>query len=737
MWWSENPHFNVAIATGNLSGRIVVDVDGVEGEESLATLEKQFGTLPVTVTQITPGKMIDGQWTGKGRHLMFRTNGQQFSCRTGIVKNIDIKADGGYIVAAPSVHPDGTGSYTFADGLSFNGIESAELSQSWSTWILAEQEKKKSKAPVVHDLPSASEAIIEACRQEVAKIKPAIQGQGGDKKTFRVACLVFHDFGLSEAEGRPILEEYNRRCVPAWDERKLQHKIDSAVVHSGNKPRGWKRSERPIEGEYFPPFGAFVLNPSRTLPTALAFRRAMYHHTEDFTLRYYAGDFYRWSENHYQKMAPEVIRGTLLDWMTRAVMLKQDKTNPDGVTPVPFAAKSQAVNDAIDALKPVCLVNNTVNPGSWLGNDEMPLTIPPIFAKNCVYDWQTGTKHPCSPHWFNLSSLNTVIDDNPPEPTRWLRFLSELWGDDQTSKDLLHEFMGLCLTPDTSFNKMLLFVGPIRSGKGTIFRLMQAILGLENVATPTTDSLVHRFGLQSLLGKPLATIGDARFAGGDIQTAIERLLHITGEDSIDVDAKYRDPVSVKLTARLMVGSNEMPRLPDIAGAVASRCLVLQMTKSFLGCEDRGLDAALLLELPGIVKLMIEGLRRLHRQGFSQPVYHKEFIRDLEELGSPVRAFIRECCTVGSENKVASATLWDRWQQWCGKNEQPCGDTARFGRNLRTCCPEINRKRAEDGWYYAGIGLRQSLSTPPTLRLSTDAQWSQSGVGNGISVEAAV
>jgi len=243
-WWSDNPHYNVAIATGNRSGTIVIDIDGAEGEESLATLEKQLGTLPVTITQITPGKMINGQWTGKGRHLIFRTNGQQFSCRTGIVKSIDIKADGGYIVAAPSVHPDGTGSYTFAEGLSFNDIEPAELPQSWNTWILAEQDKKKSKAPMSHTLPPASEAIIEACRQEVARIKPAVQGHGGDKKTFRVACLIFHDFGLSEAEGRPILEEYNLRCVPAWDERKLQHKINSAFSHAGMKPRGWKRSDR-------------------------------------------------------------------------------------------------------------------------------------------------------------------------------------------------------------------------------------------------------------------------------------------------------------------------------------------------------------------------------------------------------------------------------------------------------------------------------------------------------------
>jgi len=123
-----------------------------------------------------------------------------------------------------------------------------------------------------------------------------------------------------------------------------------------------------------------------------------------------------------------------------------------------------------------------------------------------------------------------VIDDDAPAPERWLRFLYDLWGDDQASKDLLHEFLGLSLTMDTSYHKILLIVGPPRGGKGTIIRVVIAIHGQENVAPPSTDSLVQDFGLQPLIGKPLAVISDARFAGRNIQVAIERLLNISGED---------------------------------------------------------------------------------------------------------------------------------------------------------------------------------------------------------------
>lgn len=701
-WWSENPNFNIGIATGNVPGVIVIDVDGQAGEQSLVILEQEYGKLPVTVTQITPGKIIEGQHTGRGRHLIFKTGGRSFSCQQDIFKSkskVDIKSDGGYIVAARSIHPHGTGFYEFAAEFSFEDMEPAELPSTWVTFLHSEQQKKKRAAATEHTLPSASEAVIEACRQEIARCMPAIEGDSGDKQTFTIACTIFHDWGLSELEGKAILDEYNLRCKPMWTEIQLLHKIDCAIVFPGEKPRGWKRFEHPIEGEYYPPFGAFVLHPSRTQPIALAFRRAVYSHAEGFTLRYHTGNFYHWSGNYYRQVSADTIKAGLLDWMTRAVMLKKGES-------VRFPAKNATVNDTLEALKGICAVDNLIESGAWLGDaDEMPLTTPPIFTQNCVYDWQTETKYPRSPLWFNQSCVNTLIEDNPMKPERWNQFLDDLWGDDQASKDLLHEFMGLTFSLDTSFQKILLLLGPPRAGKGTIARILTAIHGHANVAAPTTESLTHDFGLQPLLGKPLAIISDARFAGRNIQVAIERLLNISGEDSITINRKYRDPVTVKLPTRLIIISNELPRLPDNAGALANRFLALRLQKTFLGQEDRGLNAALLQELPGILNLMIEGLQRLHRQGFSQPVYHETLIRDLEELGAPVRTFVREHCDLGTDKRASTESLWAAYKRYQGEE---CGSQSAFGRSLKACYPDIVKKRHhEDGYCYYGIGLRSS------------------------------
>ena len=489
-----------------MSGIVVVDVDGSTGKQSLLELEKRFGTLPQSVMQITPGKIIDGQRTGKGHHWIFMTGQRKFRCRINIAEKIDIKADGGYIVAAPSVHPAGTGSYAFAKGLSFEDIKLAELPAAWIEFLLPKEPAKGQATADCPELPPASEAIIEACRQEIVLWEPAVEGQGGDKQTYKVARTIFYDWGLDEHEGEPILNEFNMRCVPAWDNKQLQHKIDCALTSPGKRQRGWKRTARPIKGEYHPAFGAFVLNPSRTRPSALAFRREHYHHAEDVILRYYAGDFYCWSKNHYKQIPTEVIKGDVLDWLTKAVKLDRHGKQ------VPFPANNKNVNDVVEALKSVCLLPEEIEPGTWLDDGEKRPASSFIFAQNGVYDWKADKGYCCSPLWFNLSCLNTVIRDKALTPKRWLQFLDELWGNDQASKDLLHEFMGLTLTLDTSFQKMLLIIGPKRSGKGTIFRTLEAIHGKENVAGPTADSLTQNFGLAPLLGKPLAIIRDARFA---------------------------------------------------------------------------------------------------------------------------------------------------------------------------------------------------------------------------------
>jgi hypothetical protein len=100
-WWTEtNGLANVAIATGAPSGLVVLDVDAKSGGlNALAELEQQHGKLPTTPTAHTGSG---------GKHYFFRYPlGAKIGNRTGIVPGIDVRGDGGYVIAPPSDHASG------------------------------------------------------------------------------------------------------------------------------------------------------------------------------------------------------------------------------------------------------------------------------------------------------------------------------------------------------------------------------------------------------------------------------------------------------------------------------------------------------------------------------------------------------------------------------------------------------------------------------------------------------
>lgn len=103
------PPYNIGIATGEVSGFWVLDEDGPDGAASMAALEAAHGALPVTPEQST----------GKGRHRLFALPADREVRNSAgkLGKGVDTRGNGGYIVAAPSIHPSGR-AYAWAEGRS-------------------------------------------------------------------------------------------------------------------------------------------------------------------------------------------------------------------------------------------------------------------------------------------------------------------------------------------------------------------------------------------------------------------------------------------------------------------------------------------------------------------------------------------------------------------------------------------------------------------------------------------
>ena len=98
-WNRRWPGANIGIVTGAVSGLVVLDIDPQHGgAASLARMEQDHGPLPRSVEATTGGG---------GRHVYFRHPGERVANRVGIAPGIDLRGNGGLIVAPPSIHPSG------------------------------------------------------------------------------------------------------------------------------------------------------------------------------------------------------------------------------------------------------------------------------------------------------------------------------------------------------------------------------------------------------------------------------------------------------------------------------------------------------------------------------------------------------------------------------------------------------------------------------------------------------
>lgn len=97
--------------------------------------------------------------------------------------------------------------------------------------------------PAPPTLPIPAGEVFRQARCYVARMKAAVSGRGGNSQTYRVACVLVVDFGLSPDEALPLLLEYNLRCSPPWTVRELYDKL--LLADGSDRPRGGKvRSPR-------------------------------------------------------------------------------------------------------------------------------------------------------------------------------------------------------------------------------------------------------------------------------------------------------------------------------------------------------------------------------------------------------------------------------------------------------------------------------------------------------------
>lgn len=182
-------------------------------------------------------------------------------------------------------------------------------------------------------------------------------------------------------------------------------------------------------------------------------------------LRHHRGGFYEWNGSSWPEAGEDKLRAQLYAFLDGC----QSKTKGRSC---PVKPNASMVAGVLDALRAAAHLKSTIEPPAWVDGADGPPAHEVIACANGLLHLPTLRMQSHTCNFFNLNALDYAYDRNSPPPRLWLAFLDQVWPDDPESIATLQQVFGYLLTADTSQQKSFLIVGPKRSGKGTIGRVL-------------------------------------------------------------------------------------------------------------------------------------------------------------------------------------------------------------------------------------------------------------------------
>ena len=203
-WWQRYPNASIAVATGSMSNLIMIDedldeIEGKDGPHNMMLWERENGDLPETVVVIT----------GRGgRHRYFKYYKDDIRNRAGIIKDVDVRGEGGYAILPPSHHPNGT---IYEWESSPDEIEIAEVDENVLKFLAIGKEIKE--------------------KGQKLKLENVIQSGQRNTTMHKLACSLQAQGLEDNAIMAAVQQENENRCNPPLSEDEVTTIVKSALKY--------------------------------------------------------------------------------------------------------------------------------------------------------------------------------------------------------------------------------------------------------------------------------------------------------------------------------------------------------------------------------------------------------------------------------------------------------------------------------------------------------------------------
>lgn len=273
------------------------------------------------------------------------------------------------------------------------------------------------------------------------------------------------------------------------------------------------------------------------------------------------------------------------------------------------------------------------------------------ITRRISVDYEASAK---CPEWLKMLK-RMVADKSKEDQQQYIAFIQAWFG---------LAIVGFNKYGTRSLRKMLVMLGPPRTGKTSIADVLREFFLSSDVCASNVEQLSSSFGLADLVSAKAWIADDAVGARSMMGAAVFKKL-VTGEEST-ANIKYKATTKFRFNGPACFTSNELPKFEDETDALLTRTVILRFTKQFTSDDARSdlggyKDVVSYLrakgEFPGILNWALNGLRLAVENGkFIDVTDSVASSADWRATNDPVFKFIGECVEFSPEVYTTSSTL---------------------------------------------------------------------------------